>query len=423
MKPNNKQLHSILLTLTQKAFQVYDRSIGKQSQDSDLSKSMKLFKLDKEIVELEDFKQTDSLMKSDKKISSLLGNLVGTLTSGASVSNAETCILMFIHQLYMRNSTFSRTLFDQQYETFEELFYSGTLRFIDRVRLYNFESEVDELILADGLFIKKSARIVDEQTKFQEIQLRPYIQFSSSDFVVERHYSRPKIVGEQRKPLDNDALTKETNESPDLFDGVIKTFRLLKNSGIYRDHVITTETLTFTPHAGLTSRFPFFENTVIGGKCKILKNEVDEVQQIYKNLIANGNNSFKIASSRLGFGLERRLDEDRLMDFMVGLESIYLPDGHDELTFRLSLRVAYLLSEKPTERKELFKFMKKIYNLRSKIVHGKKYNLSKDEINKVEEILRKSLKLFLASPDNFSLDEVDKHGTLIKEGKLDNFFS
>ncbi len=63
-----------------------------------------------------------------------------------------------------------------------------------------------------------------------------------------------------------------------------------------------------------------------------------------------------------------------------------------------------------------------MYRLRSKIVHGKKYDLTKDEIVRIEEILRNSLKIFLSDPTKFSFDQFGKNGELSKEGVLDNIF-
>ena len=112
-------------------------------------------------------------------------------------------------------------------------------------------------------------------------------------------------------------------------------------------------------------------------------------------------------ASRLGFGMERRFAEDKLLDYMIGLESLYLPDGNDELTFKLSLRVAFILNQEITEGKKTYQFMKKMYRQRSKIAHGRTNELTKEDLSCIEELLRRSLKLYAEHPDTFTPASLD----------------
>ncbi len=421
-KIKNAPLATLLEKLVKQSFHLYFTAFGGSTTYQPFQIGILMSQMDDNVKAIPEFPQAVQLMEKDSVISKLLGNLVGTVTNASSVESAETCILKFLNQLYLKNPVFIQTIFNEQYEAFEELFYSDNLRFVDTVRLYNFEASSEKIVLNNGLSIKRFPVVVDEQTKIQQIQFKPYIQFSKSDYIIEKFYTRTKRVGNAKTPFDVDLVSKEANESGDLFDQIIKALRIMKNSAVYRDHVISTEMLTFTPYAGIISRFPFLENTVIGNKLVISKDEDKELISIFENISKNENKSFQIASNRLGFGLERRFDEDRLIDYMIGLESIYLPDGQDELTFRLSLRIAFLMGKDVAERKDIFRFIKKMYHLRSKLVHGKKYDLTKDDVARIEEILRRSLKMFLSDPIQFSLDQFDKNGKLTKNGVLDNIF-
>ena len=49
-----------------------------------------------------------------------------------------------------------------------------------------------------------------------------------------------------------------------------------------------------------------------------------------------------------------------------------LNDSPGEITLKLSLRVALLLGDTEDNREYLWRFIKKCYNVRSEIVHGKK---------------------------------------------------
>ncbi len=410
---NNPELRNNLELLAKKAFTLYNNLLKHNGQSPTTADtfqiSIMINGLAYDINRFEEFKTCVDLMKANTKISSLLGKLVGTTAGMSTIENAETCIMQFIQQVYVdtANTSFDLPAFNEHYEAFEELFYSDTMRHADTVRLHNFESEVDEIVLEEGLVIKKLPQVQDVRTEIQERQYRPYIQFSKSEFVIERKYTKQKMVGGFTPEPSPGQIERELNESVDLFDIVIKALRVLKSSGVYREHSITTETVTFRSYAGTSTRFSFFENAVLGDKCKLTTQEANELKSLYAKMKQASNQTFKIASSRLGFGMERRFDVDKLLDYMIGLESLYLPDGNDELTFRLSLRIAFVVNQEMAERKNLFKFLKKMYGVRSKIAHGKKHELTKEDILKTEQILRQSLKIYLDNPGAFTSDVLD----------------
>lgn len=122
--------------------------------------------------------------------------------------------------------------------------------------------------------------------------------------------------------------------------------------------------------------------------------------------------TLKIACSRYGSAVVRRSAADRLLDAVVGLESILLHgvgDAKDrgELRFRLALRYATLV-EQGSNRKYAFRTMRDIYDARSKIVHGEgaekpfgigDQKLSADEVaGKARDSLRDVILAFL--PDD-----------------------
>ena len=180
--------------------------------------------------------------------------------------------------------------------------------------------------------------------------------------------------------------------------------------------------MTFHPHGGTSTSIPFFEKTVIGEKCVIEEKEISELKTILEFLINEKDSQFIVAQRRLSLGRERKELEDRLIDYMIGLEALYLPDGNQELSFRLSLRMAFLLRTDPSDRKEMYSFAREMYKTRSNIVHGNKYDLNVGEISKLEELLRESVKLWIKDKNNFSTNKDPDSGKLKSEGKLDNLF-
>lgn len=90
----------------------------------------------------------------------------------------------------------------------------------------------------------------------------------------------------------------------------------------------------------------------------------------------------KNAIQRFNYGLQSLSFEDKVIDFMISLESLF--GSSAELTHKISIRVALLLGQNDFDTECLRNFVKKMYNLRSKIVHGDDttYELQKIKITK-----------------------------------------
>ncbi len=67
----------------------------------------------------------------------------------------------------------------------------------------------------------------------------------------------------------------------------------------------------------------------------------------------------------------RERPEDKLIDLSIALEAMFSPSkGQGELRFQIALRAAALLAETPAERREIFYFLRSMYDARSQLVHG-----------------------------------------------------
>lgn len=395
--------------LVTKAFALYDELMRLYPTENDpLQISTRISQLEPEIKKIAEYQTCVAMMNADATIRPLLGKTVGTIAGSAPTDSANTCVMRFIERMHytLEGKTFDSALFTKHYEAFEELFYTDRLRFRDTVRLHNFES-ANEIVLEDGLAIIRLPLIQEGRTRMEEMRHRPHVQFTRSNFGIERIYTKPKLVGISTIEPPPEQVARELNESGDMFDLVIKALRILKPSAVFRDRSITTEALTFMPYAGVQTRAPFGEYIVMGDKCVVSPKDATALKTLYTKMKQTKQQPFTIASNRLGFGMERRSDEDRLLDYMIGLESLYLPDGNAELTFKLSLRVAFVTRQEMADRKHMFEFMKKLYDVRSRIAHGKGFDLTKEDISQIEEVLRQSLKIYLDKPANFSKDALN----------------
>ena len=61
--------------------------------------------------------------------------------------------------------------------------------------------------------------------------------------------------------------------------------------------------------------------------------------------------------------------EDRVIDFSIGLEAL-LSDRDPELSYRTSMRGAYVMAWEGGEIEKPFEELRSLYRARSKIVHG-----------------------------------------------------
>src|SRR5260370_26960672 len=172
---NNPELRNNLELLAKKPFILYNKVLklnGQSPTTTDTFQiSIMIDGLAYDINRFEEFKTCVDLMKANTKISSLLGKLVGTTAGMSTTEDAETCIMRFIQQAYVdtANTSFDLPAFNEHYKAFEELFYSDTMRLADTVSLHNFESEVEEIVLEEGLAIRRLPQVQDLQTKIQEM--------------------------------------------------------------------------------------------------------------------------------------------------------------------------------------------------------------------------------------------------------------
>jgi hypothetical protein len=67
---------------------------------------------------------------------------------------------------------------------------------------------------------------------------------------------------------------------------------------------------------------------------------------------------------------ERSRHQDRLIDAVVGLESVLLQGIRQELGFQFSLRGAWLLGRTSHDRLQWMDKLKRVYIARSEVVHG-----------------------------------------------------
>jgi len=143
-----------------------------------------------------------------------------------------------------------------------------------------------------------------------------------------------------------------------------------------------------------------------------LRNEdVVLLRDIYKK--TRSDKHFSLPLKRFAESHVRNAVDDRLVDYWIGLESMFLSRGGNqgELKFRAALRIAEFLGKDGADRTRLYELVKQSYDHRSRVVHGV-HNASESEtLSHIEvetrTILRKALLKLATMTEPFSPDKLD----------------
>jgi hypothetical protein len=107
---------------------------------------------------------------------------------------------------------------------------------------------------------------------------------------------------------------------------------------------------------------------------------IDWVER-YLGLLPNLRPQFDVAIERLNLARRRNSAGNKAIEGGICLEALLGADIKQEITYRLRLRAALLLSSEVDERRIISKAVNDFYELRSKTVHGARYELKSIQKN------------------------------------------
>jgi hypothetical protein len=133
--------------------------------------------------------------------------------------------------------------------------------------------------------------------------------------------------------------------------------------------------------------------------CKNVSLDNVDIEALKKSFLivnntVNQDSVLKSSFSRFIIGIDERIEEEKLVDFVIAWESILQTvngkSNKSELTYRFSLNGASItcIADNNREFTKMQKFMREVYNIRSTIVHGGKTN---DIDNSLKKIHKESL--------------------------------
>lgn len=191
------------------------------------------------------------------------------------------------------------------------------------------------------------------------------------------------------------------NESHEDFLAINVAFKLwtLTSSGISYSIMPDKNSFGFSPPSHFGGIFDYANINL-----KDLK-QVKNIFEKYKKLKDDEHLKLMIENFFYALSGEKKINyKIRFMQLTTILEMLYVPNGQQELSFRLAIRAAKIIGKnKSYDAIDSFKELKKIYEIRSKIVHQGEYK--KEDLQKYFGILanfvRISLFVYLDNPKVF----------------------
>jgi hypothetical protein len=320
---------------------------------------------------------------------------------------------------------------------------------------------VENFIYSDKLYFDISVPILFVQFETDQYQLAPSIQIRRIDDQVQR--ARHKIVGYSPAVVDSVYMSAthelvfkdfwcerpknwlispfgQANFYREL--STEKFFTILKivtdvSSGYAQFLIHPKNWVDFydadLPHltGAATKNYPTFFDDYYWNQSqfpKITQLQVEEIAEVYGLAVNSTQNKLEFALKRFYKSIMRESEEDVIIDLIIALEMLLSDSEKGEITHKLSLRLATLLSRygKGFDPLKVFALMKKIYGYRSSVVHGshdinKKREIKLEEnmviplVNLAKDYLREILKIIIREPQYLRSSEIDNL-LLIKNG-------
>ncbi|HEY7021196.1 MAG TPA: hypothetical protein VH349_08765 [Ktedonobacterales bacterium] len=254
------------------------------------------------------------------------------------------------------------------YRQYRNEWSSGQARHDTVTMLINFESEVLETVFPSGqhlssLTSQEKAKIWEDATLSSPLIAMPV---SVEDVIV----SKFKLSGEYKRSYEVPYVPPIGIH--DNLQDTITALRLLKGGAVEAPLTIDRSRLHYVWHEDTNRLFnPDYYANNYTAPYILQQNDLAELTTLMNalhSLPRPSQRGLYLALQRFNRSYARTIQEDRLIDLTIVLESTLLAGKNNELTYRLAMLGAYLLREKwPPKKTKLM--LETIYDIRSKIVH------------------------------------------------------
>lgn len=263
----------------------------------------------------------------------------------------------YLHLL--QDTSFDKTLFDKTWKVMNQILDESN-KFYFFVPMYNFDSDYTDIKL-DEFKIKKITSF-----HFDKI----------TDINLEKNDDEPIIKTVEKKlkyVLEFSGVGNPTINPKAMYNSFLNALRITDNGPvIFGNHI------SYNPD-GWQQRFaPGIRDSVILSYDEYFLKE-DKISKLKENLkllkkLDEKSDSIRYLDysiRRFNYVYQNEVVEDNITDLMISLETLLNFEPY-EVRDKTSLRAAVLLESDDNEKLNCRKFIKKCYDIRSEIVHGKK---------------------------------------------------
>jgi uncharacterized protein YozE (UPF0346 family) len=282
--------------------------------------------------------------------------------------------------------SFNEGLFDKLYKEYEYYEVTKKVKFSVICPLFNLEMDFDELKIEEDFIIRK---ITNEEFKICFENIVSSIT-TAGLFPIARYVL---------------STTYESDDYIEIKDRLIEKFyNIITALRLYGEGDLKYEKIHQIPISWVQMYSPYIGETKTitwHGQKYILNNEnFDSFISLYNKYKESKNlKRLQIALSRFNFSYDRNRDEDKIIDLIVGFESLIVEEKErpwDRGAY-VGTACSMLIGKTYEERKDIKKFLQDAFTIRNKIVHGSNYD--KKKLRKIipylEKLLKKSLILLL----------------------------
>jgi hypothetical protein len=308
-----------------------------------------------------------------------------------------------VGEIWRRHQTFGvgGSEVDAIVEEFSDFVDNAEVRVRFQAQLINFQMDADVLDLPQRLRIR---RLSEEEVSLYHGGhvhtlgiLRPRFN-GPFEFVLEGEFEQPKLLGPNH-PAGTTMLARATTP----LNRAVLCLRTFKEGSVGYD-LVQFSPVKFCPLAfgvnGCGEYIPL-------GSFSLTGPELISLTEHAKLIFEKKDGAMETAFRRLADAETRFRPDDRIVDSVIGMESLLLAGGEKaELSFRFSLNYSMLFST-PDERQHQYKVARDLYSLRSLIAHGSSPDGNKAKVageiltlsqaaQKATSVLRQTIGYFLS---------------------------
>ena len=324
-----------------------------------------------ELAALPEYAACLTALLADPKIKSQLWTMVGTNGLRKRSSDVSALMNRLVHLGLPRGTlTFNQEYFDAAYQTFEQGFYDDYL-------VYDVIAPLHNILITGSVRLSDEFEIsplTDDELDPANTNLRSEFHFWGDPCAIRSTFRIRKIVGDHVEITSSDdaADRKRFEETAARVDELVNALRLYGADTVYYSAIIfrTSEWLFSDErlfHTRMHAHVP-----LVYEQDETWLRDFSNFWQLLQSDRIRKRKALVQAIRRFGYALERPFNEDRLVDFIIACESLFLSDSpaQNNLSNTLAQRVAYLLGNNAAGRTTVFHDIKQAYKFRNAVVHA-----------------------------------------------------